>query len=166
MAGMLVLVLCHYITFFWSQFIIQYFCPFPDSVSPRHPLVYYAIHHILLNLLEKNATTRVYSDVKMSLDSLQKAFNEFSKDAGSDIGQVFFGRKIVGTSNRTVTVVGEGQKDAKFVLSLAVDPVVRRKDYHTMGMSDLMDINESSSDKLEIESCMTAILKDVSVAPQ
>lgn len=132
--------------------------------------MYYAIQHFLLSLFEGDITAQARSNVDTSLGALQKGILDFQKDAGTGSQQKAFGTQIVGTNNKTVKVVGEGEKKgAKCMLRLAVDPVIRKKDYRIMGMLSLLEhANEATvtAAKLEADSCMAAILKDINAALQ
>eukprot|EP00980_Cylindrotheca_fusiformis_P023536 scaffold10571_cov154-Cylindrotheca_fusiformis.AAC.14 len=125
------------------------------AASPRHPFVYYSIQHFLLAIFDQKGSSHPQSDNEMSLAAFERALHDYKKDAGLEFQQKVFGQAIVGTTNSTLTIFEMAKESENLFLSLAVDPVVRRKDYGTMGMSDLLDIHRPKP------ACIAAILRDV-----
>jgi hypothetical protein len=139
------------------------------AVSPRHPLMYYAIHHSLLNLLEAEDTQQIGAHLKTGPHALHRAFMDFRKDAGILVDPLGTGKKPVGsgtfsgTHNRTITVVGVGENENEFVQRLAVDPIVRQKAYRTMGMTHFSKYTKPNAKKSG-HTCLDAMLNDLTAA--
>jgi mannosyltransferase OCH1-like enzyme len=139
------------------------------AVSPRHPLMYYAIHHSLLNLLEAEDTQQIGAHLKTGPHALHRAFMDFRKDAGILVDPLGTGFKPVwsgrfaGTHNRTITVVGVGENENEFVQRLAVDPIVRQKAYRAMGMTHFSKYTKPNAKKSG-HTCLDAMLNDVTAA--
>jgi hypothetical protein len=134
------------------------------AVSPRHPLMYYAIQHSLLNLLGAEDTQQIGAHAKTGPHALHKAYMDFRKDAGAIIDPVGPGFKPVrsglftGSQNRTIKVVGVGENENEFVQRLAIKHSVRMKDYKKMGMTHFSKFIASHGGKKSGSTCLGAML--------
>jgi hypothetical protein len=139
------------------------------AVSPRHPLMYYAIQHSLLNLMEAEDTMKIGAHLKTGPHALHRAFIDFRRDAGAHVDPLGTGFKPVwsgqfsGTGNRTITVVGVGENENQYVQRLALDPVTRKKDYGKMGMTHFSKFTKPNTKKSGM-TCLDAMLTDVTAA--
>jgi hypothetical protein len=139
------------------------------AVSPRHPLMFYAIQHALLNLSQAEDTRKIGAHVKTGPHALHKAFIDFRKDAGVLVEPLGAGFKPVwqgtfsGTGNRTITVVGVGENENQYVQRTAVSPSVRTRDYAAMGMTHFSKYTKPSAVPSG-KTCADAILSDISSA--
>jgi hypothetical protein len=139
------------------------------AVSPRHPLMYYAVQHSLLNLLEADDTKKIGAHLKTGPHALHRAYIDFRADAGASVDPLGTGFKPVwsgkffGTNNRSLTVVGKGENENQYVQRLAVDPIVRKVDYRKMGMTHFSKFTEPHSKKSGL-TCLDAMLTDVTAA--
>lgn len=121
------------------------------AVSPRHPLMYYAIQHSLLNLMQAEDTIRIGAHVKTGPHALHRAYIDFRKDAGVIVDKLGTGSKPVwsgtfaGTNNRSVTVVGKGENENQYITRLAINPSIRKRDYRKMGMVHFSKYTSSST---------------------
>jgi hypothetical protein len=134
------------------------------AVSPRHPLMYYAIQHSLLNLLEAEDTQQIGAHAKTGPHALHKAYMDFRKDAGAIIDPLGHAFKPVrsgvftGSQNRTIKVVGVGENENEYVQRLAITASVRRKDYKKMGMTHFSKFTASNGGKKSGSTCLGAML--------
>ena len=115
----------------------QYFM----AVSPRHPLMYYAIHHSLVNLLQAADTGKQNAALVTGPHALHQAYISFRGDVGVRVDPRRTGYKPVwkgkflGTQNRSVTVVGIGENENEYIKRNAVSAEVKIQDYKAMGMT-------------------------------
>ena len=139
------------------------------AVSPRHPIMFYAIQHSLLNLLEAEDTQRIGAHVKTGPHALHKAFMDFRNDIGELVEPLGAGFKPVwqgefeGTGNRTITVLGVGENENQYVQRSAISPVDRKRDYAAIGMTHFSTFTKPSS-KASGKTCADAILDDITLA--
>jgi hypothetical protein len=134
------------------------------AVSPRHPLVYYAIQHSLLNLLAAEDTQQIGAHAKTGPHALHEAYMDFRKDAGAIIDPLGPGFKPVrsgvftGSQNRTIKVVGVGENENEYVHRLAITASIRKKDYKKMGMTHHSKFTASDGGKKSGSTCLGAML--------
>jgi hypothetical protein len=141
------------------------------GVSPRHPLMYYAIHYALLNLLEATDTQQVDAAFTTGPHALHRAYQEFRKDfdgflvdpVGNGFKPVQSGN-FMGTNNRSVTVVGVGENQNQYVRRMALDPLARTKDYKAMGMKHFSKFKKINHGKESGISCLAALRSETFVA--
>ena len=95
----------------------QYFM----AVTPRHPLVWYAIQRALQNLWDLPDTGKVSAAMVTGPHVLHAAYRDFRADAGQAVDPAGVGYKpvwagrFVGTWNYTVTVIGVGEQQNEYV---------------------------------------------------
>ena len=134
------------------------------AMSPRHPLMYYAIQHSLLNLLEAEDTQQIGAHAKTGPHAMHKAYMDFRKDAGEIIDPLGPGFKPVrsgvftGSQNRTIKVVGVGENENEYVQRLAITASVRKRDYKKMGMTHFSKFTASNGGRRSGSTCLGAML--------
>ena len=134
------------------------------AMSPRHPLMYYAIQHSLLNLLEAEDTQQIGAHAKTGPHAMHKAYMDFRKDAGEIIDPLGPGFKPVrsgvftGSQNRTIRVVGVGENENEYVQRLAITASVRKRDYKKMGMTHFSKFTASNGGRRSGSTCLGAML--------
>lgn len=133
------------------------------AVSPRHPIMFYAVHHSLANLL-KAADTGTIPGMKFmshrcciqaliaSIEAplftgphaLHSAYRDFRRDGGDYIETAVPGNKpveagrFVGTNNRTITIVGVASNQNEIV-NRDVLKGTKLREYAKMGMRHFQD---------------------------
>lgn len=137
----------------------QYFM----AVSPRHPLIFYAIQRSLANLLTVPDTGEIDASIATGPIALHWAFVDFRRDVGVKVRGPKF-KKVVtagfyeGTQNRTVTVIGKGLWDSnEWVIRETINRKRKIVQYEKMGMT------HHQRDKLNPSnhSCYHAILHNL-----
>jgi hypothetical protein len=78
------------------------------AVSPKHPVMYYAIQRTLVNLLRAEDLGSISSVETIGALALQEAMNEFQKDSGKKADGLHAGT-IHGPEQRTIRIVGESK---------------------------------------------------------
>lgn len=136
----------------------QYFM----AVSPRHPLMWYAIQRCLQNLWQLPDTGRVVAAKVTGPHALHMAYIDFRKDAGERIDPVGAGNKPVwaghfhGTFNYTVTVIGFGENQNEYIHRDLLGRHNKNAAYKQMHMRHFQeDMLFPTGD-----SCLSAILKN------
>jgi len=134
----------------------QYFI----AVSPRHPLMWYAIQHSITNLLRLPDTGSTPASLVTGPHALHAAFVSFRKDVGMQVDPLATGYKPVwagrfaGTYNRTVTVVGIGENQNEYIERDVLGMHVKRTSYRKMFMTHFQDDRKFPTG----QSCLSAIL--------
>lgn len=134
----------------------QYFM----AVSPKHPLMWYAIQESLSALLMESDTGRVAAPMVTGPHALHRAFRSFCKDAGIAVDQAGKGYKPVragtynGTRNRTVTVIGVGENQNEYIQRDVLRGLEKKAEYKKMGMTHFSDDKTSGTGR----SCLSSIL--------
>lgn len=119
----------------------QYFM----AMAPRHPLMYYAIQHSLLNIYNLVNTRDVYAPSLTGPHALHEAYRDYRRDAGDEVTPLGQGYKpvwrgtFIGTHNTTITVVGHGEKEAEWVIRESLRIHLKRAEYSLMGMRHFKD---------------------------
>jgi hypothetical protein len=140
----------------------QYFM----AVSPRHPLMYYAIQRALLNLLQVPDTGRLNAAFVTGPHALHAGYRDFMLDAGVRVDPAGTGYKpawsgkFVGTENRSITVVGIGENENEYVWRSIVKKGQKVGEYKAMGMAHFQDFTKSEYSTGI--SCLSAIRRPVS----
>jgi hypothetical protein len=134
----------------------QYFM----AVSPRHPLMYYAIQESLVNLLQAPDTGRIAAAMVTGPHALHRAYVRFRNDAGALVDPAGKGHKpvlaghFVGTYNRSVTVVGVAEDQNEYVNRDVLGMHKKKASYQKMGMRHFNEDKSHATGK----SCFTAML--------
>jgi hypothetical protein len=134
----------------------QYFM----AVSPRHPLMYYAIQESLINLLQAPDTGRIAAAMVTGPHALHRAYVRFRNDAGALVDPAGRGYKpvhsghFVGTYNRSVTVVGVAENQNEYVNRDVLGMHKKKLSYKKMGMRHFLEDKSHETGK----SCFTAML--------
>jgi mannosyltransferase OCH1-like enzyme len=140
------------------------------AVSPRHPLVYYAIHYALLNLLEAPDTHQIGAPFQTGPHALHAAFRQFRHDVGVGVDPAKPGFQPVssgiytGTNDRSITVVGVAEDQNQYIQRMAIKAGTRQRDYQKMGMTHFLEYTRGNGGTASGMSCMAAILNDTTVA--
>jgi len=133
------------------------------AVSPRHPLMYYAVQISLLNLLDADDTGRIAAPMTTGPHALHTAYRMFRKDAGDLVESAAPGHQPVGagyfsgTHNRTVIVLGSAAQENEYV-SRDVLGSLKSNEYQKMGMRHFQDDKKHPSGK----SCLLSIYQSYS----
>jgi mannosyltransferase OCH1-like enzyme len=131
----------------------QYFFAF----SPKHPLLYYTIHHVLQRVLAQVDTGAIYPGRTTGPHALLAGFTSFLEEVGQTVG-IAAQRPIqagfyTGRDNWTVTVLGTATKQNQFVVQQGLSEQQKVLDYHAMGMDYyLHDLQPSN------RSCLNTVL--------
>jgi Glycosyltransferase sugar-binding region containing DXD motif len=151
----------HYDGFFVVEqyhILSQYFM----AVSPRHPLMYYAIQHALAHLMEAADTGNLDAAKVTGPHALHDALIDFRKDAGVQVQSQRTGVKpvksgtYVGTHNRSITVVGVGENENEYVQRSVLKKGRKLHQYKMMNMTHFDAYR--SSDKRSNRTCFSALL--------
>jgi mannosyltransferase OCH1-like enzyme len=114
----------------------QYFM----AVSPRHPIMYYAIQHTLSGLLQAPDTGDVRAPQVTGPWVLHKALKAFVADAGGWVAAKLPDNKpvkagtYVGTHNRSVTAIGTWDNANDYVRREVIGLVDKKAEYDKMEM--------------------------------
>jgi hypothetical protein len=129
------------------------------AVSPRHPLMYYALHHATLKLLAQADTKRTNAALVTGPHALHRAFQAFCEDAGVHIDPQGVGYKPVkagiykGTNDRSITVVGRGEFEGEYITREMMSLPLKKKQYAKMNMSSFHEDRLQASG----QSCLSAL---------
>lgn len=139
------------------------------AMSPRHPLMYYAIQTTLQNLLDAQDLLKLGAPFVSGPHALHQAYTIFRRHAGVTVAPIRAGNKpvwngtFVGTHNRSIRVVGIGQNENEYVQRMAVSAIDKAQDYRTMGMTHFSNYMKPKA-KMSGQSCLDAMLADVMTA--
>jgi len=131
------------------------------AVSPRHPLMWYALHHALLKVAIQMDTGRVNAALVTGPHALHRAYQDFRRDAGANVDPQGPGYKPVwagtfqGTNQRSITVVGKGEWEGQYVTREMMDLSLKKKQYAKMNMTSFRDDKDRRSGK----SCLSAFFQ-------
>jgi mannosyltransferase OCH1-like enzyme len=134
----------------------QYFI----AVSPRHPVMYYAIQHTLRNLLWAKDTGAVHAPTMTGPHALHEAYRSFRADAGARVPAFVPQSKPVkagtfaGTYNRTVTALGTSDKSNAYVQREILSRTRKQAEYDRMSMKHFSDVQQGKTGT----SCLKALL--------
>ena len=129
------------------------------AVSPKHPIMYYAIHHATQKLATQYDTGKVNAALVTGPHALHRAFQDFRKDAGVNVDPQGPGYKPVwagifeGTQGRSITVVGRGEHEGEFITREMMSLPLKRKQYAKMNMTSFHDDKTERSG----QSCLSAL---------
>ena len=121
------------------------------ALSPRHPLMFYAVQQSLINLLEQIDTGQQNAAFVTGPHALHAAFQAFRKDAGIMVDPAKPGFKPVwngtfyGTENRSITVVGIGENENEYVWRSYLRQRHKLKGYSAMGMKHFKEYTKPDS---------------------
>lgn len=128
------------------------------AVSPRHPLMFYAVQTSLAKLLQAPDTGRINAAFVTGPHALHEAFRYFRRDAGIHVDPATGNNKPVraghflGTQNRSVTVVGKAEEQNEYVRRDVLG-ALKRNEYRKMGIRHFQDDMEAhTSNKSCIQS--------------
>jgi hypothetical protein len=111
------------------------------AISPRHPLMYYAIQHSIMNLMDAADVQKIDASKVTGPHALHSALIDFVRDAGGFVESILPGVKPVksgtynGTNGKSIRVVGKGENQNEFVNRMTIHQRVREKDYRAMGLT-------------------------------
>lgn len=133
----------------------QYFI----AVTPKHPLMWYAIQHSLGNLWHAADTGQIPAAFYTGPHALHQAYIQFRRDGGEMVEGAKPGKKpvwaghFVGTHNRSVTIVGVAENQNQYI-DRDVIGSVKGNEYKKLGMTlHQMDRKHATG-----KSCLSAIL--------
>lgn len=139
------------------------------ALSPKHPLMYYAIQSTLQNLMESDDTLKSGAHLRSGPHALHSAFVTFRRDVNVLVDPIGTGYKpvksgkFVGTQNRSITVVGHGENENEYVQRMAIDAITRTRDYKRMGMKHFSTFMGPKAKKSG-QTCYDAMLSNVEAA--
>ena len=130
------------------------------AVSPRHPLMYYAIHHALTKVMAQVDTGRINAALVTGPHALHRAYQDFRHDGGGvHVDPQGVGYKPVwagvfaGTHHRSITVVGKGEFEGEYVQREMMSLPLKKKQYAKMNMTSFRDDKNQASG----QSCLSAL---------
>lgn len=133
----------------------QYFM----AVSPRHPIMWYAIQHALINLLSAADTGALSASMVTGPNTLHQAFMSFRADIGAKVDKSGVGFKPVwagqfaGAQQRSITVVGVAENQNEYVHRDVIG-TAKRNEYRQMDMTHFQDDKKQPTGR----SCLSSIL--------
>ena len=133
----------------------QYFI----AVSPRHPLMWYAIQHSLANLWKAPDTGRVAAALYTGPHALHQAYIQFRKDVGDIVEEARPGTKpvasghFIGTQNRSVTIIGIAENQNQYI-NRDVIGSLKGNEYKKLGMTLHQEDRKHSTG----QSCLSTIM--------
>jgi hypothetical protein len=128
------------------------------AVSPKHPIMYYAVQRTLLNLLRAEDLGSISSVETIGALALQEALNEFQKDSGKKATGIHAGT-VHGTSkHRTIRIAGELKGPDGLFESIFQTEAGMIQEYEKMGR-----IHENNKQKWS-GLCFRSMLKQTSAA--
>ena len=139
------------------------------ALSPKHPLMYYAIQSTLQNLMEADDTLKMGAHVRSGPHALHSAFVTFRRDVNILVDPIGTGYKpvksgiFVGTQGRSIRAVGQGEKENEYVQRMAIDAITRTRDYKRMGMKHFSTFMAPNARKSG-QTCYDAMLSNVMAA--
>ncbi|KAL3901646.1 MAG: hypothetical protein SGARI_006040 [Bacillariaceae sp.] len=136
----------------------QYFM----AVSPRHPLMFYAIQHAIHNVMGQQDTGRQNVAFVTGPHALHAGYRDFRLDHNGDkVDPAGAGYKPVwngtfyGTDDRSIRVVGIGENENEYVWRSLVKQRFKLQEYKQQGMEHFSDFNKKN--KATGQSCFQAI---------
>jgi mannosyltransferase OCH1-like enzyme len=114
----------------------QYFM----AMAPKHPLMYYAIHAALLNILNTNDLGMMDAATVTGPHALHLGYIQYRKDVHVRVPLFGPGEKCVwkdvfaGTANTTIRVEGRGENENEYVRREAIARVQKKKEYAKLDM--------------------------------
>jgi hypothetical protein len=126
------------------------------AATPKHPLLYYTIHHALQRLLTEKDTGTTYPGRITGPHALLAGFRSFQNDVGSEVG-IAGDRPIKagvyhGKHNWTVTIAGSPSEETEYVDRQAITLTQKLAGYKRMGIKYYLDDMEPTN-----QSCLNAI---------
>jgi Glycosyltransferase sugar-binding region containing DXD motif len=134
---------------------------------PQHPIMWYAIHDCLYNILSATDTGTISAAHATGPHALHHAFQRFRRDAGGIVEPALAGRRpvsagrYVGTGNWTVGVVGSAANQNEYIQRDSVGTRDKKKSYLEMGMRHFQDDTRHPTGV----SCLRAIQRDEALEP-
>ena len=134
----------------------QYFM----AVSPRHPLMWYAIHHTLVHLSLQLDTGSIPAALVTGPHALHRAFTSFRADVGVTVDPAIGGYKpvqagtYIGTHNRTITALGQAEHQNVYIQRDVIGPT-KKLHYQRMAMRHFQDDKKHPTG----QSCASALLE-------
>lgn len=110
-------------------------------VSPKHPLMYYAIQKCLSNLLKLQDIYKFNAAYMTGPQTLHAGYRQFAHDAGVEVTPAGAGYKPVwrgvfpGTHNRTISVEGHGEFEREYVVRESIRLIHKKRHYAAMNMT-------------------------------
>jgi Glycosyltransferase sugar-binding region containing DXD motif len=121
------------------------------AAAPKHPLLFYTIHHALQRILDSKDTGTMYPGRTTGPHALLAGFRSFQRDVGLafPIQQPVQSGTFRGKDEWTVTIIGIASNEHEFVIRQAVTDSQKLKGYQKMGITyylhDLVMSNRSCS---------------------
>eukprot|EP00548_Thalassiothrix_antarctica_P011815 CAMPEP_0194158458 /NCGR_PEP_ID=MMETSP0152-20130528/76163_1 /TAXON_ID=1049557 /ORGANISM="Thalassiothrix antarctica, Strain L6-D1" /LENGTH=211 /DNA_ID=CAMNT_0038867705 /DNA_START=596 /DNA_END=1231 /DNA_ORIENTATION=- len=140
----------------------QYFM----AVSPKHPLIFYAIHHALYKIMGVENTQVLDASLTTGPFALLDGFTWFMNDVGLKYGKPVKQGIYHGRYNRSLRIDGYGRHQADNIIKReAIVRGVKTRSYRQMNMTHFLDDKKTgrNSDK-KSRSCLS-ITYDMLIGP-
>jgi hypothetical protein len=140
----------------------QYFM----AVTPRHPLMFYAMHTAMINVLETPSVTRLDPAMATGPFALLDGFSLFMLDVDKTVGKPVVRGYYQGANNRSVRIDGYGrERSDEIILREAIPRASKKEMYESMNMTHFLDVLAAGrKSKRRSRSCL-AVLYDVEFGP-
>jgi hypothetical protein len=140
----------------------QYFM----AVEPHHPMIFYALHTAMTNIMAVPNTLKVDAAVVTGPFALLGGFFSFMRDVGQILGKPIKAGTYVGSRNRTVRLDGFGRKQSDDIIKReAITRTRKLKLYSEMNMTHFIDdFKAGRKTKLFGRSCY-GIMYDIDIGP-
>lgn len=126
------------------------------AATPKHPLLFYTIHHALQRLLTEKDTGTTYPGRITGPHALLAGFKAFQSEVGLEVGTAAERPAKAGVyrgkHNWTVTIIGTELNEIEFVTRQAITNSQKLADYKTMGIKYYLDDMEPTN-----QSCLNAV---------
>jgi mannosyltransferase OCH1-like enzyme len=133
------------------------------AVSPKHPILYYAIHHTLANLLSLKEVGNMDAAIVTGPYALLDAFSWFMADVGVYVTKPVVSGTYQGRYNRSVRIIGQGRSRSSDIITRdAIGPGFRKKLYQFMNMTHFSQWTRNW--RISNRSCLS-IQYDVTLGP-
>jgi hypothetical protein len=126
------------------------------AVSPKHPIMYYAVQRTLVNLLRAKDLGSISSVETIGVRALQEALKEYQKDSGKKATRLHAGT-VHGPEQRTIRIVGELKGPDRLFESIFQTEAGMIQEYEKMGRID-------KNDKQKRSLCFQSMLEQTSAA--
>lgn len=119
--------------------------------APKHPFLFYTIHHALQRVLAAKDTGSMYPGRTTGPHALLAAFHSFQSEVGQHVGiaadKPIHAGDYMGRHGWSVTIIGSSSMPDEYVVKEGIAKSQKLADYQTMGLkyypSDLQPTNQS-----------------------
>jgi mannosyltransferase OCH1-like enzyme len=134
------------------------------AVSPKHPILYFAVHHALAKLLAVQEVGTMDAALVTGPFALLDALTWFMRDVGISVGKPVVEGLYQGRYNRTVRIIGQGrQKSNRIITRDKHGPQLKKKIYnHHMNMTHFSQMQRTW--RAMNRTCLS-VFYDVTIGP-